>query len=642
MASSPTGRRALSVRSLAVGAVLSLCIALGDPYATMVLRGSYLALDFTTPGAVFLFFLLVGLLNRLAGRLSPALALDRGELLVTYAMMIAASSVSTMGLSAYLLPILASSQYFATPENEWGQHIQPHVPAWMAVQDAAAITGFFEGSPRGQGVPWAAWIAPLCTWGVFLVALFLVMAATVVLLHRQWAERERLIYPIVQVPLEMVQEGAGQPLGSPFFRSKVMWAGFALPAAIGTLRALHAYYSFVPGAELVAFLPLFRNQVDLQFRLSFPMVGFTYLINLEVAFSLWFFNLLGTGARGAMRVLGVSSTEELGPYGAGPEPILAHQGMGALVTLVLVGLWVGRRHFREALAGRAEDRGQAAVRRAALRCWAGGVLAMAAWLWMAGLPAWASLALVLLALLVFVGLTRIVAEGGAAEITPPLVPAQVLVSAVGTTVLGPSGVVALAFSYVWAGDIRTFLMVACAHGLKLGEQLGERLWTLVGVVLLAALLSFAASVAAILYLSYQYGGINLNAWFFGDGCTNPFTFAAHRLANPAAPSVSGWLHTGAGAGLMGLLVLARHRLPWWPLHPLGFPIAVVWSTNQVWFSIFVAWLLKLAVLRYGGPRLYRASRPFFIGLIAGQATIAGLWLVVDHFTGMTDNLVFWM
>jgi hypothetical protein len=93
---------------------------------------------------------------------------------------------------------------------------------------------------------------------------------------------------------------------------------------------------------------------------------------------------------------------------------------------------------------------------------------------------------------------------------------------------------------------------------------------------------------------------------------------------------------------MGLLLLARHRLLWWPLHPLGFPIAVVWSTNQVWFSIFVAWLLKLVVLRYGGPCLYRASRPFFIGLIAGQATIAGVWLVVDYITGMTDNMVFWM
>ncbi|MEW6752401.1 MAG: DUF6784 domain-containing protein [Candidatus Latescibacterota bacterium] len=50
----------------------------------------------------------------------------------------------------------------------------------------------------------------------------------------------------------------------------------------------------------------------------------------------------------------------------------------------------------------------------------------------------------------------------------------------------------------------------------------------------------------------------------------------------------------------------------------------------------MGWLLKLAVLRYGGPRLYRASRPFLIGLIAGQASVAGVWLVVDYLTGMTD------
>jgi hypothetical protein len=40
--------------------------------------------------------------------------------------------------------------------------------------------------------------------------------------------------------------------------------------------------------------------------------------------------------------------------------------------------------------------------------------------------------------------------------------------------------------------------------------------------------------------------------------------------------------------------------------------------------------------------LYRSTRPFFLGLIAGQFVIAGLWLLIDYFTGMTDNRVFWI
>ena len=32
----------------------------------------------------------------------------------------------------------------------------------------------------------------------------------------------------------------------------------------------------------------------------------------------------------------------------------------------------------------------------------------------------------------------------------------------------------------------------------------------------------------------------------------------------------------------------------------------------------------------------------FLGLIAGQLTAAGFWLVIDYFTGMTDNKIYWV
>ena len=51
------------------------------------------------------------------------------------------------------------------------------------------------------------------------------MISTMVILRRQWMERERLIYPLVQVPLAMTQsEERGQALG-PFFKNPIMWAG---------------------------------------------------------------------------------------------------------------------------------------------------------------------------------------------------------------------------------------------------------------------------------------------------------------------------------------------------------------------------------------------------------------------------------
>ena len=427
-----------------------------------------------------------------------------------------------------------------------------------------------------------------------------------------------------------------------------MWAGFALPVVVSSLKALHAYYNFMPAAELVTDLPLFRNTVSLIFRFSFPMIGFSYLINLDIAFSLWFFNTVAKLIRGALSILGISSTEKLGIYGAASEPVLAHQGQGAMIVLVLFGLWVARGHlrgvFRKAFKGDdlVDESSEIMSYRAAVFSWLGGILVLTGWLALSGLPLWAAFLTLLTALLIFVGLTRVVVESGVATAVGPMIASSTIVSAFGSQVLGPSGMVGMAFTYVWAADIRTFVMASCAHGLKLSEHLGKRLRPLFWALLLALSVSLIASLATILHLAYTYGGINLNGWFFDGGPKAPFEYAAAALNSPLGPNWQGWIHTLIGGGIMALLMLARHQLSWWPLYPIGYPIGAVWLMDALWFSIFLAWLVKLAVLKYGGPQLYRATRPFFLGMIVGQFVVAGTWLAIDYCTGMTDNVVFWI
>jgi|TARA_B110000495_G_C22821488_1_gene479523 hypothetical protein len=165
-------KNAFSARAILTGSILSLCIACGAPYGNMVIRGSYLALAFSTPGAIFLFFLLVGPLNFLAGKLHRGLALARPELLVVYTMLIIASAIPTMGLSEYLLTIITGAQYFAIPENEWTSLIGFHVPSWTVPQNTAAITWFYEGLPEGTALPWQPWVEPLSYWALFVLSLF--------------------------------------------------------------------------------------------------------------------------------------------------------------------------------------------------------------------------------------------------------------------------------------------------------------------------------------------------------------------------------------------------------------------------------------------------------------------------------------
>ena len=621
--------RPFSARAILTGALLSLCIALGAPYGNMVIRGSYMAADFSTAGAIFLFFLLAGMMNVGLGMLSPALALQRRELIVVYIMMIVASAIPTMGLSEYLLTIITGAQYYATPENEWAEIILPFIPTWMVPQDQEAIKWFYEGAPRGVGVPWEVWIGPLAFWIALAISLYVVMISSMVILRKQWAERERLIFPIVQVPLEMVQDDPGGGVLRPFFKKSIMWVGFLIPVIVSSLNALHAYYNFIPSVQLISSVPVFRNTIGLIFRLSFPMIGFSYLINLDIAFSLWFFNTVAKVIKGGMNILGIASTEKLGVYGVQSDPILAHQGQGAMIVLVLFGLWVGRGHllqvFRKAFKGdeSVDDSGEIMSYRGAVFGWLGGVSVMSIGLWMSGLPLWVAVATLLMALLIFVGLTRVVVESGVATAVGPMIASSVVVSAVGSSALGPTGMVGMAFTYVWAADIRTFVMASCAHGLKLSEHLGRNLRPLFWIMLLAIGVSLVGSIWAILHLSYEYGGINLNGWFFGGGTRAPFDYITTQLNTPTAPNGGGWLHTLLGGGIMALLMLGRHHLLWWPLHPIGYPIGGVWLMDQLWFSIFLAWLVKLVVMKYGGPALYRKTRPFFLGLFMGQFFISG-------------------
>ena len=86
---------------------------------------------------------------------------------------------------------------------------------------------------------------------------------------------------------------------------------------------------------------------------------------------------------------------------------------------------------------------------------------------------------------------------------------------------------------------------------------------------------------------------------------------------------------------MGGLMAAQHRFLWWPFHSLGFPISCVFGS--MWFSVFVAWLIKSTVLKYGGLTLLNRLKPFFLGLVLGEAVAAGTWILIDYVIGMQNN-----
>ena len=91
---------------------------------------------------------------------------------------------------------------------------------------------------------------------------------------------------------------------------------------------------------------------------------------------------------------------------------------------------------------------------------------------------------------------------------------------------------------------------------------------------------------------------------------------------------------------MALLMAAKQRFVWWPIHPMSLPVSSMWMTDTIVLSVFISWMIKGVILKFGGPALYRKGKPLFIGLVVGQFVAMGFWVVVDYLTGMTDNVVY--
>ncbi len=637
-----------TLRAILVGALGSFVIGAAIPYCNMVLHGSRIASYFNTPAAIILFFFLTLFGNTFVGLIRRAWMLRRAELALIYVMWIVATAIPEWGLTAFLLPDITSLIYYATPENNWNELLLPFTPEWIIPHhDFEQVKNFYEGAPRGKGIPWDLWLPPLGYWIPFILALYLAMVSFMVVLRKQWIENERLVYPLIQVPVSMLEGSDERPsLILPFFKSPIMWIGFAVPAITQTLSGINHYFPYIPAVTpLSTNISLFRETVSVPIRISYQMLGFSYFVNRDIAFGLCFFFLLNTVQQGIFNTLGVQKNDPvLGAYSSYTGSIIVHQGFGAVIMLVLFGAWTARTHLGEVWRkawrrdSRIDDSGEILSYRTALLVLGGSLLFMGVWLWKSGLPAWITPVYLFFAFLLFIAMTRVVAEGGLAFIFAPMIASDFVTAGFGTRALGQSGIMAMAFTYIWASDILTFVMASAANGLKLVEETikkGRRLvfWA----ILISIVVTLGASIWAILDLAYRYGGINTDQFFFGGAARYPFDNAAARMAALEGPHWENWGYAGIGATVMGLLMMARQRFLWWPFHPLGFPISAVSGT--MFFSVFLAWLLKTAVLKYGGPALYLRTRPFFLGLILGQFVTAGVWYVIDYFAGSSGNSV---
>ncbi len=614
----------LTGRAVLIGlAMCSLLVYLDISIQSLGRAGtSSLTIDGFGNGALFLLFnliLAVGLLKRLGIIRS---GLKPRELMIIFSMLLISSVIPS--ITFVLLPHLAGFSTFSADPYQTGKLVAPLLPGGLTVTDYGAGKGFFQGLGSAESVPYRAWAGPLAAWGVLFGVLYFTMMALMVIVRKRWLEQERLSFPMAQLPLSLIE---GEPGRRPLLRNGIFWFGFSLPASVGLNRILSSLLPSIPPINLSTYTRLYRNSVTVSFSTNFLVLGISYLVSLEILGSILLFNLV---AHLQLFLIMFTGSPILDSRPRPPHAYYARlhqQSMGALLVMVGFGLFEARDHLRDVLrkafgsAEEVDDGDEMLSYRTAFFGTIAGMAFTCWWLGMTGISWWVVPIFVVLMLVTFLGATRVLAEAGVV-LWAPMSSVQILLNSVGAQLLGGSTLAGFLLAHSWAYPTRANIMASGSTAMRLINRRGQRSRPLLYVFLGALLISGATAVATMFYFSYTFGTYGL----YGNTghsvvIKKLLNFYGALLGDPSEGEPVRLVWSGIGAAVMGFLIFARRYFFWWPFFPVGYVVGNLTQTWPWWLNVFLAWIVKRNVLRYGGPALHGKAQAFFLGLIMGEAVI---------------------
>jgi hypothetical protein len=611
------------------------------------------------PTTISLFFNVIFILlflvwaNALVRRLRPRWALTQAELVVVYVMLAIGSSIAGYDNMQVLVPTLTHPFWFATPVNGWADSWSG-APSWLVVTDPQVLYAYYNGaSTLYQPAVLRAWASPVLWWSGFIIVWIGVMACMSVLVRSQWSDRERLTFPIIQLPLAMTQPGTG------LWRNPLLWIGFAAAGSVDLINGLHYLYPALPylsiapvvdnwaANDIVRFLP------DLPWRAIgwlpatfYPaVIGLCFLVPLDILFSCvafffwWKAMYVLAAALGINQGWGSSEVESTFPYAN-------HQLLGAYLAIAVGPLYVGRQYFGAVwrrIIGRpseVDDAREGMSYRLAAIGIVVGIALLAAFSIHAGMSPETSVYFFIVYFLISLAVARVRAEfGSPVHDFHHAGPGRILVTVAGTLNLRRQELTMFAVYWWLQRAFRSHPIGHTIEGVQLSARTGSRGRAMTAAIMVAAAVGVFAAFWAWLYYAYHLGVAS--KWSGGDWQGTEVATTLHSwLQDPTQGSWVPVLAMAAGFAITLLLEVARTGISGWPLHPVAYAISASWSIHLVWLPMLIALVAKASVLRYGGLRLYRQALPLFYGLILGETVVGLSWTFVTMIWG-TRTYGFW-
>lgn len=576
---------------------------------------------------VIFILLALTLLNFLIKQFSPKAALSQAELLTIYVMLSISSAIAGHDQIIGIPPAVGHPFHFASVENEWETLFFKYIPQWLAVSDKGVLRDYQHGESSFYAAKnLQAWVGPLAWWSLFyFVVLFIILCINSIF-RKQWIEREKLSYPVIQLPLAMTK-------GKSFWSNKLLWIGFAVAGFIDLINGLHFIFPSIPEIPI-------RQQNIGHFFTEKPLnaigwlpisfypfaIGMCFFAPLDLTFSAWFFYLFSKVQRVAGAIMGWQNIQGF--------PFYDEQMFGAALIIFIFAVWGSREHLRSVFrikSNSAAESNEPLSYRNALFGIMGGFLFLFLFCRRAGMSFWIVFPYFGLYLILWTTITRIRAQLG-----PPVHdfwsytsgksfghPDMMLVPFLGTRRIGANSLTMISFFWGFNKGYRGHPAPHQLEAFKLAEQGHINNRRLFWAIILASLVGIVSCIWVLMHLSYKFGapGVHYYGGVYFD------RYLPRWLAYPEGIDLSAIVAVAAGGLFAYFLTIMRWRFVGWPFHPVGYVLSGSWTMNLVWFVFLISWLIKFLILKHGGLRAYRKATPFFFGLILGEFSVGTIWTI---------------
>ncbi|CAN5358930.1 hypothetical protein BH11ARM1_BH11ARM1_05700 [soil metagenome] len=616
-----SARKSSGIRPVAV--LLGFFLTIPVTYSITNQWASAIFSLMVAPISAILFLLLINIPLRLY---MPKAALKQQDFIVIYAILSVAGAIAGEWTTVsfpmtYTIPLRPDDAMYR-------DYFKKYIPDWLAIKDVASVKDIQGGGKDWHYVAgklplfWTSFVG----WGFAIISLCLCMLFINQLMRGAWCERERLTFPLIQLPVNL-SEGGGS---GGMWKSKAMWIAFGVMFSIDILNGLNYLYPNLPALPVKdlfyidrAFTePPWSNIGDFRVSIYPFMAAIGLFMPSDMLLSFVVFFLLRKMTHVVLAAQGIPQSTFSGTAIAPGPPYFDEQTWGAVIAMFLGAIWVSRDYLREVWSdirsGKTAADGGIKYRWAFIGLIV-TFLIQVGWGMYGGLPAWYMVPYVALFLIFSFVLTRIRAQLG-----PPTHE---------FAFFGSNSIMGRFFGTRWLSDqqaswvasgfmvmnrlYRNHPMPYQLEAMKMAQMERVNQKRIFQAIVVATVFGFFLAYWFLLVRNYRTGDIG---WTDAGGYLN------NIVSKRQGPDILGIVMTMLGFTIVMILDAVRFKFPGFPLHPAGYVLSMNFGVDYYWFGLLIALLVKNFVQRYYGLSGYDKLRMVALGILLGEYAAETIWM----------------